>query len=269
MSHDVIPPAATLPVEVVDPGVVNPETPQSASRSSRGLWLRVGLAVMVLSASAAARTWQASRVDQILREGRKPPFALKDLPMELGPWKGFDDVVDNQIIRITGSTDSIFRTYQHQFTGQKVGLLVLFGPCTAMYGHTPEVCYPATGYSPVRPARSREIKAGAQAWPFRELVYTKGEGGQTDIQEVFYTWRYSGKWNPNPRTYREYERIPSMFKVQAARRLASGGELKLLEQDNPCEDTLALLMAEIDRRIALAEKSGSSSAEATPPASKL
>lgn len=261
MSQGALIPDASPPVETVEP-----DPPQAAkARLSRGgLWLRVGLAVAILSASAVARTWQAGRVDQILREGRKPPFTLKELPMEIGSWKGYDDVVDEQIIRITGSTDSIFRSYQHQVTGQRVAVLVLFGPCTAMYGHTPEVCYPATGYSQLRDTRSRNVKSvdGGTSWPFRELTYTKGEGGQTEIQDVFYTWRYSGRWTPDPSTYREYERIPSMFKVQAARRVLHEKELDLLDVDNPCEDILALMMAQIDQRIAEAEAPASAPATA-------
>lgn len=253
MSQGVLVPSSGPNPETV---VVMGEAPETASASGpRGLWLGVGLAVVLLAASGVARGWQSSRVDQILRDGRKPPFALKDIPKELGPWKGEDQEVDEQIIRITGSTDSIFRSYQNQNTGQRVNILVLFGPSVAMFGHIPEVCYPATGYAPVRAARSHEVKSatGEVSWPFRQLVYTKGEGGQTEIQDVYYTWRHSGRWSPNIGGHRELERIPSMFKVQVARRLRGASELDLLLQDNPCDDTLALLMADIDRRIAAAE----------------
>lgn len=246
-------------------GVLLPETRSLATAdaaqvpavaSGRGLWPRVALAVVLLAASAGGRAWQASRVDQMLREGRKPPFALKDLPMTLGPWRGQDEVVDEQIIRTTGSTDSIFRTYQHQVTGQCVSLLVLFGPSTEMYGHTPEVCFPSSGYQELKGPRSRVVRSGRSSWPFRELVYTKGEGGQTDIQEVYYTWRSSGRWSPDPGGYKTLERIPSLFKVQAGRRFFGAGEVDLRDVGNPCEDSLALMMAEIDRRIAEAASRG-------------
>lgn len=257
MSRGLLAPETVGTVEPV--AVIEAEAPSSASATrapGRGLWLKVGLAVALLSASAAGRAWQSSRVDQVLRAGRKPPFALKDLPMQMGPWMGRDEFVDEQVIRTTGSTDSIFRSYQNQVTGQRVSLLVLFGPCTEMYGHTPEVCYPATGYTQVKDAIPRVVESGGSSWPFRELVYAKGEGGQAEVQDVFYTWRYSGKWTPKPSTYQEFERMPSMFKVQAARRIVNAKELDLLDVGNPCEASLALLMAEIDRRIAEAEAAG-------------
>lgn len=257
-----------LPAQIApqpEPIMIVADTPKPRSR---GLWVGVGLAVAVLAASGAARGWQSSRVDQALREGRKPPFALKDIPLELGPWKGQDQVVDEQVIRITGSTDSIFRSYQNQNTGQRVSLLVLFGPSVAMYGHIPEVCYPSSGFVPLREGRPHVVRSAATgaSWPFRNLVYAKGEGGQTEIQDVYYTWKQSGRWSPNIGGYRELERIPSMFKVQAARRLRGASEVELLKADNPCDDSLALLMDEIDRRIAAAESAAiESPSAATPP----
>ena len=262
-------PPANLNSQAIDDAAGETPDPLVASAPTargRGLWVRVGLAVVILAGSGVARGWQSSRIDHILQEGRKPPFSLKDIPMEIGPWKGEDQEVDEQIIRITGSTDSIFRSYQNQVTGQRVSVLVLFGPSIAMYGHIPEVCYPATGYTQIRDVQTSVVKSETAAWPFRELVYAKGEGGQVEIQDVFYTWRHSGKWNPDIGGYKELERIPSMFKVQAARRVRGEGELEMLKTDNPCEDSLVLLMTEIDRRIAAAEaESAATTASASKP----
>ncbi len=249
-----MPPPAIPPTHAADPEtmVIPPEAPAARAR---GVWVQVALAVAVLAASGAARGWQSSRVDQVLREGRKSPFALKDIPMQLGPWVGQDEPVDEQIVRITGSTDSIFRSYQNQNTGQRVHVLVLFGPSVAMFGHIPEVCYPASGFDMVRDPKMHTVQSPSTgaSWPFRELVYTKGEGGQSELQHVYYTWRQSNRWNPNIGGHRELERIPSLFKVQAARRLRSVAELDLLKNDNPNDASLALLMDEIDRRIAAAQ----------------
>lgn len=264
MSHGTLPPVAQPPPDLVVTDAPEPSNPAPASSRPWRLGLSVGLAVVILAGSGVARAWQASRVDQILREGRTPLFSLKDIPLTLGPWVGEDQEVDEKIIRITGSTDSIFRTYQNQNTGQRVSILVLFGPSSAMHGHIPEVCYPSSGFDQVRDASLRVVRASdaedAPSWLFRELAYVRGEAGQTDMQDVLYTWRHQGKWNPNLSSYKELERLPSMFKVQAARRVRNEAELDLLKADNPLVDSLALLMTDIDRRIAAAE-----AARATTP----
>ena len=218
-----------------------------------GLWVRVGLAVALLAASALGRAWQARRVDEMLRDGRVSPFPLADIPHTLGTWTGHDEALDTIIARATGSTDRMNRVYQDTVTGQKVSVIVLFGPSTEMFVHAPEVCYPASGYDCVSGPIHRNLVVGDGQWPFRELVYHKGEGGSADQQDVYYCWRYGGRWTPNITTMKGFERLPGMFKVQVARP-AKDQELDLLSIGNPCELFLTLLMPEIEQRIAHATK---------------
>jgi Protein of unknown function (DUF3485) len=216
-----------------------------------GLWARVGLAVALLAASAAGRAWQAHRVDQRLRDGRIAPFAVAELPKTLGPWIGSEIKMDPVIARVTGSTEQTQRVYQNRITGQKVEMIFLFGPSTEMFIHAPETCYPAAGYTRVAGPVPHQIAAPGDAppWPFEELVYAKGEGGTADQQEVYFSWRYAGKWSPGMMTRKVSERIPGMFKVQVARPIQDR-ELDVRGVGNPCEAFLTYLMPEIDRRIA-------------------
>ncbi len=216
-----------------------------------GLWARVGLAMALLAASAAGRAWQARRVDQRLRDGRIAPFAVADLPKTLGPWVGSDITMDPTIARATGSTEQIQRLYQNSITGQKVEMVFLFGPSTEMFIHAPDVCYPAAGYERVAGPLPHQIAAPGDAsrWLFQELIFNKGEGGAADQQEVYFSWRYAGAWNPGMITRKVSERIPGMFKVQVARPIRDR-ELEVRSIGNPCEAFLACLMPEIDRRIA-------------------
>ena len=230
-----------------------PQAPRRArSRAGRalGLWARVALAVGLLAASATARHWQSLRVDALLRDGRVAPFPLADLPMTLGDWVGSEEKMDSDIARATGSTDQLFRVYQHRRTGQKVNVIVLFGPSTEMYVHTPENCYPAAGYTQTFGPTWRDVKVGpGQTRPFHALTFVKGEGGQVDRQEVLYTWRYSDQWTPNLVTQKGFERIPGMFKVHVARPIRSESELELLDVESPCEALIAQLIPEIEARL--------------------
>ena len=218
--------------------------------SGRGLWFRVGLAVLLLCASAAARQWQAQRVNQTLRDGRIPPFPLKEIPETLGDWEGTSASMDPHVARATGATDKIVRTYQHRRTGQKINLIVLFGPSSEMYVHTPENCYPASGFSLTSGPNRRQITSGKKRFLFNSLVYTKGQGSSTEIAEVYYTWYYSGRWNPNLVTPKWLERIPGMFKVHVERQVLKSTELEMLDIGNPTESFLSVFMREIDARVA-------------------
>jgi hypothetical protein len=241
----------------MSPGQESPkvaESPAVANSHRRGtgtwLWIRVALAVALLGASAAGRAWQARRVDQMLRDGRVSPCSLADIPKVLGPWIGDDEKTDSAITRATGSTDSIFRSYQHQTTGQRISLIVLFGPSTEMYVHSPENCYPAAGYEKLSGPFPRSVGAGDVKWPFYETVFSKGEGGKVEQQEVYCTWRYAETWTPGLTTQKGFERIPGMFKVQIARQIKDH-EIDLLDvgSGDPCKAFLAQLMPDLDRRI--------------------
>jgi hypothetical protein len=220
--------------------------------SGFGLWVRVGLAVALLAASAAGRMWQARRVDEKMRSGRVAPFSLSQLPMTLGSWVGKDMPMVEIIARTTGSVDHVQRLYQNTITGQRVELIFLFGPSSEMFVHAPDVCYPATGYEHISGPLLHNLKGeseGEGPWPFFEVIYRKGEGDTADQQEVYYSWWHSGGWNPGMITQKGAERIPGMFKVQVSR-LVKDQEIDVRDVGNPCEAFLAQLMPEIERRIA-------------------
>jgi hypothetical protein len=241
-----------------EPNVAIPALAQAGPARDGGLgrWVRVGLACLVLAASGGVRWWQARQVEAVLEGGRNAPFPLNDLPMVLGDWRGEPTTLDPKIARRTGATDLITRRYVDQRTGATVEAIVLYGPSTEVYGHIPEVCYLAAGYDKVAGPDPRTVKAGAgagagaEAVPFRALLYSRGEGGQADLHEVYYSWRYQTHWSPDVvNVYKRFERIPGMLKVHLARRVT---EHERRDIGNPCESLLEVLLPELERRLAAA-----------------
>ncbi len=231
----------------------------TATRASAATWIRVGLAVALLAASGAVRYWQSRGVDDALRQGRKSPFPLKTIPTTLGDWVGTEEVLDPQIAQATGCSDYVFRTYSNEKTGAKIGLILIYGPANDVFIHAPEQCYPSAGYSMTEGPEPRSVAVGSTTIPFSSMVFTKGEGGQTERQEVYYTWRYYGQWTPTMVLKKRIERIPGMFKVHLSRQVR---EHELRGVGNPCESFLAELMPELERRLA---ESAQKSQAATPP----
>ena len=184
--------------------------------SRRGTWVRVGVAVALVAASAGYRAWQQTKVDEVLRSGRVSPFPLAEIPLELGPWTGKDDTLDPQIARATGAVDSIFRTYTNAETGVRVSLILLYGPAASVFIHAPEVCYPASGYGAVSGPERRPVEVGDESIPFYTHTFARGEGGQRETQRVYCTWRHEGRWDPATMKYKQFERIPGMFKLHLA-----------------------------------------------------
>lgn len=252
------------PDELSPPPQSQASLPAAPPRRAGRLWLQVGLAVVLLGVSAGARAWQSHRVDEVLREGRVAPFPLKSLPYTIANWDGVDIKVDPEIVRITGATDIVSRTYSNKTTGQRVTLLFLFGPSTGVANHSPEICYPSTGFRLLNGPEFKSVTAEEKkgTWPFFASAYSRGEGGSADTREVFWTWRYDGRWTPTLLAAKGFERIPGMFKVHVDRPIRTAAEMEQLDVGNPCKEFLGVLMPVIDRMIA---ESGSAAARSTSP----
>jgi len=211
-------------------------------------WVRLAVVAAILAASGGARLWQERRIERSLERGRISPFPLADLPMDLESWKGRVTKMDPRIVRASGSTDIITRHYVNQRTGVGLDVVILYGPTSDMFIHTPELCYPAAGYETLPGTVERPIVVeGSGTVPFRSLAFTKGEGGVADTQEVYYSLWYDGHWTTQSTSPKASQRIPGMYKVQIARRI-SGRERRDL--DNPCEPFLVSLVGEIEARMA-------------------
>jgi hypothetical protein len=234
----------------VEPNMTSSASPSAGAGPGRGVArrVRVALACAVLAISGGVRWWQVRQVEAALRDGRTAPFPLDTVPMVLGDWRGEETTIDPKIARRTGATDLMTRRYVDQRTGASLEAIILYGPTTEVYGHAPEVCYRAAGYEKVAGPEARAIKAGSLEVPFRSLVYSKGEGGQADLHEVYYSWRFTRHWSPDLMgTYKRFERIPGMLKVHLTRRV-TGHERR--DIGNPCEAFLRVLLPEVERRLA-------------------
>lgn len=166
--------------------------------------------------------------------------------MEFGSWIGSPTDLDARIVEATGSTDHVTRRYLDQRTGVAIDAIVLYGPTSDIFIHAPEICYPKAGFIGVGESPIREIPYQGGLAPFRSLGYTKGEPGHIDYHEVYYAWRFNGRWSTSVSSPKESERIPGMYKVQLARRTAA---FESRTVDNPCEAFLALLIPDLEARI--------------------
>ncbi len=235
----------------------SPEIPTARPRG-RGpiLWAAIG--VVLLASSGVVRAVQDRRFEQETGYLENCPFPLKSIPKTLGGWKvmdGGEKGLDELTLRITGSTDHILRTYYDELTGVTISALILFGPAVPVVPHTPEVCYPACGYTSADDSSDRGIKYQSnRIAPFRSAVYAKSGGRSVLREEVYYSFRLGNEWSPDMGRGRKFPRKnPGIFKVQVQRRVLEG---ERRDQDDPIEQFLAVLVEDLEARIASAPESG-------------
>jgi hypothetical protein len=223
-----------------------PPAPATGARPSRAPLACAALACALVLGSGAVRWYQARRVEAMLRLERESPFPLDSLPMTLGDWVGEKTELDPQIVAGTGSNDLITRRYVNRVTGVAVQVIVLHGPASDIFVHTPELCYPKAGYSAAGEVMDRTIPLADAGAPFRSTAYTKGDPARPDTQEVIFSWRYNGRWTTTVNRPKEMARVAGMYKVQVARKLQANEARTVAD---PCEAFLELLVPVLEARI--------------------
>jgi Protein of unknown function (DUF3485) len=220
----------------------------SPARSVASLSARAALACALVLASGAVRWWQVRRIDASMDAGlHDRQFKLAEIPLTLGHWTGVKTEIDARIVASTGSHDLITRHYTDADTGVGVDVIILFGPSSDIFIHTPELCYPKAGFISHAEAVDRTLDCDGVKAGLRSVAYTKGDAGSREIQDVYFTWRYNGQWTPKVGSPKQLERIPGMYKIQVARQLKP--RESHADDRDPCESFLKVLIPDLESRI--------------------
>ena len=250
----------------VDGPVVSPEKMAAPAlpRRGGGPWAWAVIACVLLAGSGAVRAMQDRRHKDERNYVEACPIALATIPTKLGVWRlvdGGERKLDDLTMRITGSSQHIMRTYADDLTGVTMTVLVLFGPAEPVLPHTPEVCYPSSGFSKVdgpsdstikfSPGGDAEGRPAVEEARFRSGVYQKSAGRLTFREAVYYSFRLDGRWSPDVGAGRKFpRRNPGIFKIQVQRPVVEG---ESLGKGDPMEQFLSALLAEIEGEIKRAE----------------
>jgi hypothetical protein len=223
-------------------------------------WSWVVIACVLLGTSGLIRTIQERRHQFEKSYKESCPIELTKIPKKFGDWKliqGGEKYLDPMTMRITGGTDHLIRTYANDLTGVSLTVLILFGPADPVLPHTPQVCYPSSGYSEgdAPMLRTIEYSAGKDAEgrsigrraDFLAASYMKPAGRTVLREAVYHSFRLDGQWSPYIGSGRKFpRRNPGIFKIQI-QRLAAEGES--LTQGDPIEQFLASFVPGIESEI--------------------
>lgn len=205
---------------------------------------------LLLGASGGYRYWRDYQFSTLEEQSRDSPFPLKDVTTILGGWRfveGAETTLDPQIARIAGSTDHIVRSYENESTGEKVTVLVLYGPAQLVWAHTPEICYPSTGYKALVATQDVTVPGidGAPGTLFRHGLYGRSDAGAVRMNEVFHSFRNGGAWTPEMGArWKQFRYNPGMIKIQVERTVKDADS-----RGEACYDLLAALVADIEDRV--------------------
>ncbi len=139
---------------------------------------------------------------------------LKNVPKLIGnDWHGEDMAVEELVREKAGAVGAVSRTYRNVRTGEKVDLWLIVGHARVITGHTPDVCYPSSGFE-TRAAENSIYPMALSGQPdatFLTNTFFKEDVGGRHLVRVFWSWydseadsdRTNVEWEgpPNARWY--------------------------------------------------------------------
>lgn len=235
-----------------------PHAAPAVTRGAWSVWAWTALTCALLGTSGGVRAWQDHRFSSAKEKIEAAPFPLRELPRTFGDWHvqdGAEKNLDPEIARVAGCTDNLIRSYTNATTGVSLTVLVLFGPAEAVFGHRPEICYPAAGYRMVSEPSPTEVAIDSLPTAvFRSEAFARERESRLGREEVHYSFRHGERWSPDvAQFWKDFRHHPSMFKIQVQRAVSAGEQL---EVDNPSEQFLKMFVPEVELRLAQARSPG-------------
>ena len=228
-----------------------PQSPSKTPASDRKVIIWSVAASLLLVGSGVVRAVQSGRYAGEKSYLVECPFPLESIPKVVDGWhvlKGSETVLDPLTTRITGSTDHIIRTYVDEATGVLLSVLVLFGPAEPVMPHTPQVCYPSSGFQSTGETLDLDVKIDdGEVAKFRSSIFAKSGGRSILRQGVYHSFFLDGTWSPAISTRKFPRKNPGIFKVQIQRRVADGEKR---DGSEPIEDFIKKLLPVLDKMIA-------------------
>lgn len=213
-------------------------------------WALTVATCLLLATSGGIRFWRDHQFRVIARENENCPFELDKFPKLLGTWyqdEKTDPKLDPDIARLAGANSYVLRNYIDKKSHETVLALVLYGPADSVFGHSPEICYPASGYQPVMAPVDHQFSDSTSPFRvrFRSAFFAKNVGATNLYEEVYYTFYYNQHWLPEVgNQWKLFRYHPGMFKVLLQRRTTD-----LSTENSPTESLLREIVREVNLRM--------------------
>ena len=176
------------------------------------------------------------------------------LPSEAGDWMSRETAVTPAEITSAQAASISRRVYTDRRFGNTVAAILVCGRAGPVSVHTPEVCYPNSGFEAVgQPARIPiNGENSARFWLSRFRKPGVGQGFVT----VAYGWNAGGKWASPDDPRLTYAGLPILFKLYV---VFESPNDQSLDNENPSLDLLRALLPQLSHSLAPVAGSGDAS----------
>jgi len=116
------------------------------------------------------------------------------VPKVVGDWTGIDRPVDDVVKKTAGAVHYVSRRYKNSATGQSVDLWLIVGHSRDIIRHTPNICYPNSGFRPKGSQLRYTVYYGnGKEGRFFTSKFEKEDSLVRQVQRVFWAWNHPSK----------------------------------------------------------------------------
>ncbi|MEM9351597.1 MAG: exosortase-associated EpsI family protein [Planctomycetota bacterium] len=162
------------------------------------------------------------------------------VPLQIGSWQGEDLPVEELVRRTAGAVEYVSRVYRNSETDQSVTLWLIVGHSRDITRHTPNVCYPSSGFA----QKSKQLKyvvdlPGDSEGVFYTAKFEKENASIRRTERVFWAWNEDEfkKWEAPDSQRMHYGLSRSLYKLYFTSGVADPNE--------PMEQSAAAEFAEV------------------------
>jgi hypothetical protein len=181
--------------------------------------------------------WQASDAPEAAAE------RLRALPLVIGDWEGSAselDAVHAQRAEIRGSVQ---RLYVHRATKQEIMVVLLCGRPGPIAAHSPEVCYPGSGFKQEAARKQHQVVPSADAvpMPLWQATFVKESFPVREQLRVYWGWNPGTTWQIAEEPRLAFARFPMLCKIYVIHRSLAGDGAA-----DPCPEFLKQLLPAVN-----------------------
>ena len=174
---------------------------------------------------------------------------FKQVPKQIGNWKGEDLPVDEQVKNTAGAVSYVSRRYRNEETGEQVVLWLIVGHSRDICRHTPNVCYPAAGFRQqgAQLSHSVTLDSGTAAKFFTAKFIKENEFGR-HAERVFWAWNHpeTNKWEAPSNPRQHYGLSRALYKLYFTSDVKPNEDAA---EDNVAATFARLMLPEIDNAL--------------------
>jgi hypothetical protein len=153
-------------------------------------YLAIAVGVVVIIALTIPEIRMSDRFKQSNVKAEQFAKLLQDIPMDVGYWHGRDLPVEEQTRKTAGAVGYVSREYRNIRTQEVVMLWLIVGHAREVSAHTPEICYPASGFTARSATNSQHpfIVEGQPRADFYTNTFIKEDVTGRHLERVFWSW---------------------------------------------------------------------------------